>query len=358
MQLTDAAQTLLRRLNIRHPIIQAPMAGSSTPRMAAAVSDAGGLGSLALGAMKPGAAKKAILAFRELSQGPLNVNLFCHRPAVADTAKAAAWLHRLRPAFEALEVAAPETLTEIYRSFVEDEAMLAVLLETRPQVVSFHFGLPPESVIAQLKKAGVLLLASATNLDEALALESAGIDAVVAQGIEAGGHRGMFDPLARDEAYTTSVLVRLLVSRLKTPVIAAGGLMTGADIAAALRCGAAAAQLGTAFLATDESAADPHHRKLLLTAETARHTVMTAAISGRPARCLANRFTALGMGVDAADIPDYPLSYDAGKALHQAALKAGESGYGAYWAGQGAPFIRSMSTGALMQTLAKELAAA
>jgi len=358
MQLTDAAHALTRRLNIRHPIIQAPMAGSSTPRMAAAVSDAGGLGSLGIGAMNPAAAKKAILAFRELSPGPLNVNLFCHRPAVSDSAKAAAWLQTLRPAFEALDIPQPGTLNEIYRSFVQDEAMLAVLLETRPQVVSFHFGLPPAAVIRQLKQAGMLLLASATNLDEALLLQAAGIDAIVAQGIEAGGHRGMFDPQAYDEAYPTSVLVRLLVSRLKTPVIAAGGLMTGGDIAAVIRSGAAAAQLGTAFLATDESAADPHHRKLLLTADTARHTVMTAAISGRPARCLANRFTALGLGIDAAAIPDYPLTYDAGKALHQAALKAGESGYGAYWSGQGAPFIRSMSTEALMLALVKELAAA
>lgn len=358
MLLTDAAQTLVRRLKIRHPIIQAPMAGISTPRMAAAVSNSGGLGSLGVGAQKPAAAKKAILAFRELSPGPLNVNLFCHRPAKVDPARSAAWLQTLRPAFDALKASPPAGLNEIYRSFVEDDAMLAVLLETRPAVVSFHFGLPPAAFITQLKQAGVLLLASATSLDEALLLEAAGIDAIVAQGIEAGGHRGVFDLQARDECYPTSVLVRLLVARLKTPVIAAGGLMTGTDIAAALREGAAAAQLGTAFLATDESAADAHHRKLLLTAETARHTVMTAAISGRPARCLANRFTALGQTVDAARIPDYPLAYDAGKALHQAALKAGESGYGAYWSGQGAPFIRSMGCEALMQVLVRELAAA
>lgn len=358
MQPTDAAQALTRRLNIRHPIIQAPMAGSSTPRMAAAVSNAGGLGSLGVGAQKPDAARSAIQAFRELSSGPLNVNLFCHRPATADAAKAAAWLQRLRPAFDAQQTPPPAGLDEIYRSFVEDDAMLAMLLETRPEVVSFHFGLPPARSIARLKQAGAVLLGTATSLEEALVLQDAGIDAIVAQGIEAGGHRGMFDPAAPDERYPTSVLVRLLAARLGTPVIATGGLMTGGDIASALRDGAAAAQLGTAFLCTEESAADTHHRALLLSPDTARHTVLTTAISGRPARCLANRFTAFGQTVDPADIPDYPLTYDAGKALHQAALKMGEPGYGAYWSGQGAPFIRSMGSETLVQTLVAELAAA
>ncbi|MCZ2496815.1 nitronate monooxygenase [Xylophilus sp. Kf1] len=358
MQPTDASRQLTRRLNIRHPIVQAPMAGSSTPRMAAAVCEAGGLGSLGIGALRPAAAREAIAAFRALSAGPLNVNLFCHRPARVDPARSTGWLQALRPAFEALRLPLPDGLTEIYRSFVEDDEMLAMLLDLRPEVVSFHFGLPPAAVIARLKQAGVLLMGSATSLEEALMLEAAGIDAIVAQGIEAGGHRGMFDPQARDEAYPTSVLVRLLVARLRTPVVAAGGLMTGADIAAALRDGAAAAQLGTAFLATGESAADAHHRRLLLDPDSARHTVMTAAISGRPARCLANRFTAFGLTVDPARIADYPLAYDAGKALHQGALKVGESGYGAYWAGQGAPFTRAMDAGALMQALVEELAAA
>lgn len=358
MQLTAAAQAFVARLNIAHPIVQAPMSNSSTARMAAAVSAAGGLGSIGVGSLTPEKAKAAIAEYRSLSQQPLNVNVFCHRPPTGDEAKATAWLRRLQPEFAAMQAQPPKQLTELYASFVQDVPMQQALLAARPEVVSFHFGLPKQGVIDRFKHAGIYLLATATSLEEAMTIQEAGVDAVVAQGFEAGGHRGVFDLGATDERLPTSVLVRLLVRQLRIPVVAAGGLMTGEDIAGALRAGAAAAQLGTAFLLSPESAADVHHRRLLKGADSAGRTVMTQAITGRPARCLAHRFTAIGMSADAASVPDYPLAYDAGKALHRAALAQDNGQYGAYWSGQGAPFIREMSTTALMAALVLELAAA
>ncbi len=180
------------------PIIQAPMAGVSTPAMAAAVSNAGGLGSLGVGASNAETARRMIASVREASNRPLNVNVFCHRPAVADTAREAAWLARLAPEFARYGAEPPHALREIYTSFLEDPAMLDVLLGERPRVVSFHFGLPTAQWIAKLHEAGILLFATATNLPEARAIERAGVDAVVAQGFEAGGHRGVFDPAARE----------------------------------------------------------------------------------------------------------------------------------------------------------------
>lgn len=355
MNATPASTALLQRLKLRHPIIQAPMSNSSTARMAAAVSEAGGLGSIGVGSITPEKARIAVGEYRSLSNKPLNVNVFCHASPTKDEKKSAAWLRRLESEFAAFDAHPPAHLAEIYTSFVVDWSMHDVLLDLKPEVVSFHFGLPDPSVIRAFKRSGVYLLATATSLEEARLIQDSGIDAVVAQGYEAGGHRGIFDLDAVDEQLPTSVLVRLLAKHLRIPIIAAGGIMTGGDIASALRAGAAAAQMGTAFLLTPESAADQHHRALLRDEETSQHTVMTRAITGRPARCLAHRFTEIGKSVAVSDIPDYPLTYDAGKALHRAALAQGVSQYGAYWSGQGAPFIREMSTKDLMATLLREL---
>jgi nitronate monooxygenase len=180
---------------------------------------------------------------------------------------------------------------------------------------------------------------------------------VVAQGYEAGGHRGVFDEYAPDDRLGTIALTRLLVRNLDIPVIAAGGIMDGAGISAVLRLGASAAQLGTAFVASEESQADAGYRAALRS-EAAHHTVMTSVISGRPARCIANRFTALGAALADVEIPSYPRTYDAGKALNAAAKAAGDPGYGAQWAGQGAPLARSMPAGALMAALVAEMNAA
>ncbi|TAJ72794.1 MAG: nitronate monooxygenase [Phenylobacterium sp.] len=346
---------LLQRIGVDLPIIQAPMAGTSTPQLAAAVTNAGGLGSIAVGAVRAAAAREMIAAVRQATPGPFNVNLFCHRPARADPAREAAWLEALAPEFARHGGRAPDRLREIYTSFVADPEMLALLLEVRPAVVSFHFGLPPQTAIDRLKAAGIVLFATATSLAEAEAACTAGVDAVVSQGWEAGGHRGIFDPGADDAQLGTAALTRLLVERLTVPVIAAGGLMDGAGVAAALALGAQAAQLGTAFILCPESSADPFHRTALA-GPGATATVMTSLISGRPARCLPNQFTALSAGgAGKTPIPDYPIAYDAGKALAVAARARGDGGYGAQWAGQGAPLARGLPAADLMATLAREL---
>ena len=348
---------LLELLRIEAPIVQAPMAGVSTPAMAAAVSNAGGLGSIGVGATDAAGASRMIAEFRERSRGSLNVNVFCHAPARADAAREARWIERLRPEFARLGATPPAALREIYRSFVEDDDMLAVLVREKPAVVAFHFGLPSRERIEALRHAGIVLLGTATNLAEARALVAADVDAVVAQGYEAGGHRGVFDPDADDDRLGTFALTRVLVSQLDRPVIAAGGIMDGAGIAAALRLGASAAQLGTAFVACDESQADAGYRAALKN-DAAHHTVMTRAISGRPARSLANRFTAIGRDVVSSEVPDYPIAYDAGKALHAAGKVKGEYGFGAQWAGQGAPLSRAMSAADLVAVLRSEMSSA
>lgn len=349
-----AAHPLLARIGIGLPILQAPMAGTATPAMAAAVSETGALGAIGVAAETTEGAGRMIRAVQALTARPFNVNVFCHRRAIADAAVETAWIEKLRPQFAAFDAAPPTTLREIYQSFRGNDAMTALLLELKPAVVSFHFGLPDESQVRALKAAGILLLGSATSLTEARQLAAAGIDAVVAQGYEAGGHRGMFDPALPDDRLGTLALTRLLVRALCVPVIAAGGIMDGAGIAAALRLGAAAAQLGTAFIACPESSADAGYRAALNSA-AAHHTVMTAAISGRPARCLANRFTALGEKFAPSEIADYPRAYDAGKALNAAAKSHGEYGYGAQWAGQGAPLVRALPAAELVATLAEEI---
>ncbi|EZP57388.1 NAD(P)H-dependent flavin oxidoreductase [Sphingomonas sp. RIT328] len=346
--------TWFDRFGCSVPLIQAPMAGVATPALAAAVSEAGALGSIGVGATDAAGARAMIDAIRAATDRPFTVNLFVHRTPDADAAREAAWLAALAPVFAAYDAEPPARLHSPYRSFADDVEMLAMLVETAPPVVSFHFGLPPAAAIAALRAAGSVLLATATSLAEARAIEAAGIDAVVAQGIEAGGHRGSFDPAAPDDALGTVALTRLLVRDGGLPVIAAGGLMDGAGIAAACALGAVAAQLGTAFVACPESAADEGYRAALA-GEGAWHTQLTTHISGRPARALANRFTAFEPDVAP---PDYPIAYAAGKALHAAARAHGEHGYGAHWAGQGAPLARAMPAADLVATLRREWHAA
>jgi nitronate monooxygenase len=348
---------LLERLGLQWPIFQAPMAGTSTPAMAAAVSNAGALGAIGVAAETVEGAGKMIRATQGLTNRPFNVNVFCHRRAIPNAAVEARWIARLRPEFEALGAEPPAALREIYQTFRGNDAMTALLLEARPAIVSFHFGLPEQDQIRALKQAGILLFGSATSLAEAQALVDAGIDAIVAQGYEAGGHRGMFDYAAPDDRLGSFALTRLLVRNFHLPVIAAGGIMDGAGIAAALRLGAAAAQMGTAFVGCPESSADAGYRAALAS-DAANHTTMVRAISGRPARCLTNRFTMLAEGVVDSDIPDYPITYDLGKALHAAGKAKGEFGFGAQWAGQGAPLSRPMPAAELVKLLATEWQAA
>lgn len=228
---------LLARLGLLHPILQAPMAGVATPALAAAVSEAGGLGGLGLGASSLPQAQQTIEATQALTKRPFQVNVFCHAPARRDADREAAWIRHLAPLFAPLGAQPPTALAEIYPSFLGDEAAFPMLLALRPAVVSFHFGLPPVAQIQALRSAGIVTLATATRLEEAQRIEAAGVDGVVAQGIEADGHRGMFDPDASDEALSTAVLVRLLVRRLSCSVVAAGGVMDGRGIRAMLDLG-------------------------------------------------------------------------------------------------------------------------
>lgn len=345
--------TLLDRLGVTAPIIQAPMAGVSTPLMAARVSEAGALGSIAVGAADAVGATAMIDQVRALTDMPFNVNLFVHAPPRRDAVVEAAWLDALAPTFRSFEAEPPASLKPAYASFVDDEPMFAAILAAAPPVVSFHFGLPGADRVAALKQTGCVLLASATNLDEALSCKAAGMDAVIAQGWEAGGHRGLFDPEADDSRLGMAALTRILVRDADIPIIAAGAIMDGAAIRAALDLGAGAAQLGTAFIACPESAVDAAYRTLL-TSEAARHTEMTRAISGRPARCLPNRFTTLGRSLTAT-VPDYPVAYDAGKALNAVARAKGESGFAPQWAGRGAPLARAMPASDLVAALIDEM---
>ena len=342
----------MSRLGLQHPIIQAPMAGTSTPQLAAAVSNAGALGSVGIGAYGVEQARQHIEQTLALTSQPVNVNLFCHQTAAADAAREAAWLQYLAPEFARFAAQPPAGLRCIYDSAVGNAALQAMLLKLRPAVVSFHFGLPEQSFINALKAAGITTLACATTLDEARQIEQAGVDVIVAQGMEAGGHRGAFVP-EEDRLMGTFALVQVLARHCKLPVVAAGGIMNGAGIAAALELGASAVQMGTAFILCPESAASTAYRAELQS-DAAQHTAITAAISGRPARGMFNRLHRLGRDYGGA-LPAYPMVYDAGKALHQAASSQGSSDYAAHWAGQGAPLARSMPAAQLVQTLVQEL---
>ncbi len=348
-----ASQQFLARLGIGLPIIQAPMAGVSTPALAAAVAGAGALGSIAIGAVAAAQARRMIEDTRALTDRPFNVNVFCHAPARRDAAREAAWLAHLAPLFAEAGAPPPSALDEIYTSFLDDEDSFRVLLETRPAVVSFHFGLPDAGRIAALRQAGIVLMATATSLDEARLVERAGIDAIVAQGIEAGGHRGMFDPEAPDEGLSALVLTRLLVRQVGIPVVTAGGIMDGQGIRAALDLGAAAAQLGTAFVLCPESAAGDAYRALLQGGRAAT-TRLSAAISGRPARGIATRLMAHGAAAGSPPPADYPVAYDAAKQLHGAATRSGIHEFGAWWAGQGAPLARALPAAELVRVLERE----
>lgn len=326
------------------------MAGTSTPALAAAVCGAGGLGSIAVGAVDAAAAQAMIADLRGRTERPFNVNAFVHRSATPDPAAERAWISEMAPLFARFGAEPPARLHEIYRSFNDDPAMLEVLVAAAPAVVSFHFGLPSPEAVTALKGRGCLMFATATSLDEAHAARASGMDAIVAQGIEAGGHRGVFDPAAADEQLSTLDLVKALAAEIDLPVIAAGGIMDGADIRQMLDAGADAVQLGTAFVCCPESAADEGHRAMF---REAGGTTLTDAISGRPARCLDNRFVAWAAQAGPS-APGYPMTYDAGKALIAAAKAAGEAGWGAHWAGTQFRRARAMPAGELVSLLARE----
>lgn len=333
------------------PVVQAPMAGISTPALAAGASLAGALGSLGLGASTPDQARGMMTEVAaRLGSNRYGVNLFCHAPAQANPEREAAWLDFLAPEFARFGATPPVQLREIYPSFLQDDAMLAAVLDAAPAVVSFHFGIPDTARVTALRDRGAMLLATATSVAEARAALAAGLDGIVAQGYEAGGHRGVFDPSGPDQRLSTAELMAALKG-LDLPLIPAGGIMDGADVAHWLRAGVPAVQMGTAFLACPESSASSDHR----TGLTSRATVMTRAISGRPARGLENRLTVLGAAPDAPPVPDYPIAYDAGKQLNAAA--GGAPDYAAHWAGTGAPRARALPVADLVALLGAEIRA-
>ncbi|MFT0214024.1 nitronate monooxygenase [Pseudomonas sp. F1_0610] len=345
-------QSLLELLGIQYPIIQAPMAGTSTVSLAAAVCNAGGLGSLGLGSASVENARAQIRALKAATNKPFNINFFCHQAAPRDRAQEQRWLAHLAPYFAEFGAVAPLELSEDYASFINNTAMLEMLLEERPAIVSFHFGLPNIKDIEVLKEAGICLLGCATSLQEAQVIEQAGLDGIIAQGFEAGGHRGVFN-VKDDLQLGLFSLLQLLKKHCSLPLIAAGGIMDGSGIANVLKMGASAAQLGTAFILCPESAANPQYRAALSSAK-AYQTAVTAVISGRPARGLVNRMHQ-ELEQFCADLPGYPAVYSAGKALHAAASEQASADFAAHWAGQSAPLAREMPADMLIKTLVCEL---
>lgn len=342
--------SFVERLNIKYPIFLSPMAGVTTPKLASEVSNAGGLGALGLGASSVASCREQILATQQLTNRPFQVNFFCHETVQPNPQAHQAWINYLRPQFERFGAEVPEKLDCIYPSFKDNDDFLNVVLELNVPIVSFHFGVPRAEQISALQRANIITMATATSLHEAQVIEKSGIDVIIAQGIEAGGHRGIFHP-QREPALTTRELVRLLVANVKIPVVATGGLMTGQEIAECLHLGASACQLGTAFIQCASSSANDAYRQALFAQPI---TQITEVISGRPARGMVNAWH----GLDDAQRPtvaNYPYAYDIAKQLNAIAVKQGDVGYGAFWAGTGVSKIRALEAGDLVSTLVREM---
>ncbi len=341
---------LLDLLQVEHPIIQAPMAGSTTPALAAAVSNAGGLGSLGCAMMDPGTVRSTVTALRERTNRSFNVNFFCHDPPGHDPARNARAAALLQPFFDELGLGAVPAVEASNVPF--DAAMLETVLELRPRVVSFHFGLPAPELVRPLRDAGMVIISSATGAREARQLEDMGVHAVVAQGYEAGGHRGHFAAGFEEGCVGTLALVPQVVDAVHIPVVAAGGIADGRGIAAALMLGASGVQIGTAFLSTDEASVAPPHRQALATA-TGADTRLTRAFSGRPARGIRNRYLD-AMAPHEHELPDFPLMNTVTGPLRAASAKDGSGDFLALWAGQAVALNRAMPAAALLETLVDE----
>jgi nitronate monooxygenase len=345
------AQAFMDRFGLRIPLVQAPMAGVSTPELAAAVSNAGALGSVALGALSAEAAEQTLQRTRSLTEGPFVANVFVHDTPVRDQRVESAFLAALAPRFRAAGVEPPEILSEIYRSFNDDDDMLNLLLAVRPAAVSLHFGPGTEERVSALKDAGISLFATATSVAEARLLEKRGIDFVVLQHSDAGGHSGRFlEEELGDEGQDLESLVQAVVASLEIPVVAAGGMMDGRDVRRVLGAGAAGAQLGTAFAVCPETLTGKAYRARLLEGGVTR---VTSRISGRPARGLDNSLMRALTDLEAA-IPDYPLTYDAVKQLIAA---TNEADFSVMWAGTGAGRTRFIGAADLVRRLSDELGA-
>lgn len=346
-----AANEFLRRLGVEHPIIQGPMGGGpSTPELVAAVSNAGGLGSLGAPYLTSDQIADAIKRIRALTDKPFNVNLFAGAWQTANAVDPAPMLEVLGEIHAALGLPAPVVPAVPPDPF---DAQLEAVLAARPPIFSFTFGIPSKDAMTRIKASGATVLGTATTVREGQLLAEAGVDAVVAQGAEAGAHRGTFAAPFEAAMIPTLDLVAGIAAVVRVPVIATGGIMDGRSIAAALARGAAAAQLGTAFLTCPESGAPAAHKQAVLAAREDR-TVITRAFSGRPARGIPNAFMAKLAGREDVVLP-YPLQNMLTRAMRTAAAKGGDARFLSLWAGTGAPQARAMAAGALVARLAEEM---
>jgi nitronate monooxygenase len=335
---------LIGRLRMQVPIVQAPMAGATTPAMAAAVCEAGGLGSLAAAYLAPAAIETQLRETRQLTRRPFAVNLFAPfiDPEVAPEALARA-LAELLPFRERLGLPAAGAPARVERF---EEQFIAVMREP-PAALSFCFGLLPPEAMAQCRAAGTVTIGTATSVDEARALADAGVDAICAQGPEAGAHRGTFDARAEPPDLGLSALLPGIVAAVRIPVLAAGGIMDGRGIREVLALGAVAAQLGTFFLRSPESSIPQAHKDELA---SGRDSVVTRAFSGRPARALGNRFTR-----EVREPVPFPVQNALTRAIRQAAAARGDVEALSLWAGAGAVQTRALPSGELVRQLAREL---
>ncbi len=345
-----ASNELLKLLGIEHPIIQGPMGGGpSTPELVAAVSNAGGLGSLGAAYLTPDQITDAIRRIRLLTSRPFNVNLFAGGWDADPNFDAGPMLELLGEVHEKLGLPAPVAPAPAPDPF---PAQFEAVLDARPPIFSFTFGIPDRDAISRLKSRGIAILGTATTVEEARQLEKAGVDAVVAQGAEAGAHRGTFLDSFESSMVPTLDLVSSIATVVNLPVIATGGLMDGDDIVAALKAGASAVQLGTAFLPCPESGASDIYKRAILAAKQDTTTV-TRAFSGRPARGLRNAFMA---GVDGRELVlPYPLQNALTRPMRNAAAQQGIADYLSLWAGQGVARARALPAGDLVALLVQEM---
>jgi len=341
---------LLDLFGIEVPIIAAPMANFAAVDMAVAVAEAGGLGSLPCAALTPNQIRAGVAEFRSRSTKPLNLNFFCHTVAREDLGKDRAWLERIAPYFAELGVETPPLpLPAGHPPFGEAECV--AVEELRPEIVSFHFGLPAAPLLARVRATGCKILSSATSAHEARFLADRGVDAVIAQGAEAGGHRGMFLETDVFSQIGTFALVRSLCESVSVPVIAAGGIADGKGIAAAIMLGASAVQIGTAYLLSPESTTSALHKAAL--ADPHRETAITNVLTGRPARGIVNRFMREQGPMDRA-APNFPRARAAIAPLRAKAEAEGSTDFSPLWSGQAATLPAPRPAGELTRKLADE----
>lgn len=338
-------------LGIDLPILQAPMAGAAFEDMAIAVTNAGGLGALACAMLSPEQIKAAMATIRQQTKGPVNLNFFCHQPPVDDPVREAHWRQRLEPYYAELGID-PRAVAPSPKRAPFDETTCTLVETLRPEVVSFHFGLPDRALLARVKATGAKVLSSATTVDEARWLEDAGCDAIIAQGVEAGGHRGMF---LDDRIHTqvgTFALVPQVVDAVKVPVIAAGGIADGRGIVAAFALGASAVQIGTAYLLSPEARISAVHRAALSSAKD-NDTALTNVFSGRPARGIVNRIVR-EVGPISPVAPAFPMAGGALAPLRAKTEPQGAGDFMSLWSGQALRLARALPAGELTRELAAE----